>query len=717
MIRLVELMNGEIVGRASFPRMICVIIVLICAIVFITQSSNTNMLQRKAKMFQYFSYGYFEVYVVDLNRGSYEIVRSTHRSSSHSKKFVGNYSELIESTMAMWVKPRYQELFYQLCDMEQIKEQFRAGAPKIEFIYESYDEKWKCLKCFPVINYGLGNEKMIFTIKDYDEEMKIRIRGALSTEAMNNIYVMVAFRDVEADRYERVHCAEEIFDFPAKGNYSELTQRLVELIHPDDRESYLTEFSDERFEKNKRAEGEYRLLGKDGQYHYYREYLTQVTILSVSRMVIIVKNIDEPKMHEIWKAQQLQKEFNAKAKELEMTKLLAKKSEDLEKALLQAENANRAKSKFLSNMSHDLRTPMSAILGMTYLARKHVNETEELEKCLEAILSSSQNMLMLINNALDMNKIEKGVIELYEKPTDLEKIIKDVETIIRSQCVDNGQNLLIDCSLIQHRYLYIDELRVRQILINLLSNAVKYTQDDGQIGMKVTELSKDGEYCTISFKITDNGIGMSADFIKRIFEPFEREKTDLSRKVEGTGLGMTIVENLVSIMKGHIDIDSTVNVGTSITVLLPFKVCTQKDSDREQEQSTLQQTFPEKRILIVEDKHINMKIIRGFLEDSQLVIDEARNGKEAVDAIKESKEGTYDLIFMDINMPVMKGDEAAIAIRKMERQDCKTIPIIAMTANALASDVQNSYRCGMNGHISKPIEPKEVYRCLNEWLS
>ena len=206
------------------------------------------------------------------------------------------------------------------------------------------------------------------------------------------------------------------------------------------------------------------------------------------------------------------------------------------------------------------------------------------------------------------------------------------------------------------------------------------------------------------------------EFVKKVFQPFEREETVLSEKIEGTGLGMAIVKNFVEVMHGIITIDSMVNFGTKVVVTIPLKICDEAETVFEKDFSTVQHKYPGKHILIVEDKRINMEIVKGFLEDTELIIDEARNGKDAVEKFKGSEEGPYDIIFMDIRMPVMKGDEATATIRALEREDSKKIPIIAMTANALESDVENSFRCGMNGHISKPIEPDEVYRCLNKWL-
>lgn len=720
------LLVTELLSINWYFQAVCVVLIILCIIILAFQKSRVYSLwdisevnqRQRDEMLMYFSREYFEVYVVDLDQGSYEIIRSSERHGDYIKNLTGDFAQLMEMALISWTKPPYRERFQQLLDTEALKRRFESGDKKIEFIYKSYDEKWKKLECFPVPDYGDNNEKMIFALRDYTAEMQIRTNEVLAAEAMNDIYTLVAFRDIEADRYEcGYHRLENVLDFPDKGIYSDWVKLILGCIHEDDREKFLTELSDERFHREGRAECEYRICDKEGEYHYYRQYNAKVNVVSGPKMVILIRNIDEFKKHEIWKAEQLQKELEAKAKELEMTRLLAEKSKDLEKALQQAESANNAKSKFLSTMSHDLRTPMNVILGMAYMARKHIDDEEEVDRCLNTILLSSQNMLALINDVLDMNKIESGVIEVRDKKEDLVKLIGDIELLIRNRCEENQQILVIDCDRIDHRYVWMDKLRVRQIIINLLSNAVKYTPAYGRISMEVIEQpGRREKQCTVIFIIRDNGIGMSSDFVERVFDPFERENTDLSDRIEGTGLGMAITKNLVDLMQGHIKIDSMVNVGTKITVALPFMVCDGEDEGSESAITAARGKYPGKRILIVEDEHINMEIVKGFLEDTGLIIDEAANGREAVDMIRESAEGTYDLVFMDISMPVMRGDEAAMEIRKIDRKDCRELPVIAMTANALESDVRNSYKCGMNGHISKPIEPEEVYKCLNKWL-
>lgn len=673
--------------------------------------------RQRDKMLMHFSREYFEVYVVDLNKGSYEIIRSAERFGNYIKNLTGDFSQLMELAIVSWPKPPYRENFRQLVDLENIKKRFYTGTGKIDFIYESYDEKWKSLQCFPVPEYGPGNEKMIFALRDFNEEMQVRTNEVLATEAMNNIYTVVAFRNITANKYECIHCTEDVLQLQDKGEYADFLAQIMNLLHEEDVEKYRKELSDERLLKEGRAECEFRLKDKTGEYHYYHEYITKVDVPSGSRLAILIKNVDEAKMHEIWVAQQLQRELKAKAKELEMTKLLAKKSKDLEKALKVAEDANAAKSQFLSNMSHDLRTPMNAILGMAIIAKNHLHDTEQLSKCLDTILSSSENMVALINDILDMNKIESGMIELKEKPTNLHKIIHSIDNMFRSRCENNQQALSITYDKVKHFSLVLDEIRLKQILINLVSNAVKYTPSFGNISVDITEEEAlQTDYCQLIFTVADDGIGMSEEFLQRIYEPFEREETELFDKVEGSGLGMAIVKKMVDVMNGEIRIESAPGIGTKITVSIPFAIC-EKETQEEQLMPSTLHKYPGKRILLVEDKRINMEIVKSFLENTDLEIDEARNGKEAVEKVQNSPEKTYDLIFMDMRMPVMKGDEATKTIRKMDRADCKNIPIIAMTANALDNDVEYSYQCGMNGHISKPIEPDDIYRCLNKWLA
>ena len=335
-------------------------------------------------------------------------------------------------------------------------------------------------------------------------------------------------------------------------------------------------------------------------------------------------------------------------------------------------------------------------------------------------------------NSEKIESLQKGIIPIYENgleemvlrnmkakrlkfTTSLESCLDDVEVIFRNKCEANQQELMIRYDELRYPNVKMDELRMKQILMNLLSNAVKYTQSFGKVSMQVSQDEPDSnQICCTRFTIMDNGIGMSEEFVKKVFQPFEREDTILSDKVEGTGLGMAIVKNLVDIMKGTIEVDSMVNVGTKVIVTLPLEVAAQTQEVTVQEKNTMQYTYPGKHILIVEDKRINMEIVKGFLEDTELIIDEARNGKEALEKVEASREGTYDLIFMDIRMPVMKGDEATMKIRALDREDCKRVPIIAMTANAFEEDAKRCLAAGMTAHLAKPFQIEDVEKAIVE---
>lgn len=347
------LLVTELLSINWYFQAVCVVLIILCIIILAFQKSRVYSLwdisevnqRQRDEMLMYFSREYFEVYVVDLDQGSYEIIRSSERHGDYIKNLTGDFAQLMEMALISWTKPPYRERFQQLLDTEALKRRFESGDKKIEFIYKSYDEKWKKLECFPVPDYGDNNEKMIFALRDYTAEMQIRTNEVLAAEAMNDIYTLVAFRDIEADRYEcGYHRLENVLDFPDKGIYSDWVKLILGCIHEDDREKFLTELSDERFHREGRAECEYRICDKEGEYHYYRQYNAKVNVVSGPKMVILIRNIDEFKKHEIWKAEQLQKELEAKAKELEMTRLLAEKSKDLEKALQQAESANNARA-------------------------------------------------------------------------------------------------------------------------------------------------------------------------------------------------------------------------------------------------------------------------------------------------------------------------------------------------------------------------------------
>ena len=393
----------------------------------------------------------------------------------------------------------------------------------------------------------------------------------------------------------------------------------------------------------------------------------------------------------------------------------------LEEALLQANKANKAKSVFLSNMSHDIRTPMNAIVGFTNLAINHIDCKKEVEEYLVKIQTSGKHLLNLINDVLDMSRIESGKIHLEENPCSLSEILQGLHNILQADIREKQLELNIDTVHIQNEEIWCDKLRLNQVLLNLLSNAVKYTDMGGIISLRVTEKSEAPAGCaSYEFYIKDTGIGMSKEFVSHIFEPFERERNSTISRIQGTGLGMAITKNIIDMMHGTIEVKSEQGVGTEVTVSFTFRLNTEKKPDaseiKEKKFSIDKKNISTGHILLVEDIEMNQEIAVAILSEAGYCVEIAGNGQIAIDMLKNSEPGYYQLVLMDIQMPVMNGYEATKEIRKLENKELASIPILAMSANAFEEDKQEALKCGMNGHIAKPIDVKILFNTLSEIL-
>lgn len=397
-----------------------------------------------------------------------------------------------------------------------------------------------------------------------------------------------------------------------------------------------------------------------------------------------------------------------------------KAKKTLEEALLLAEEANQAKSDFLTSMSHDIRTPMNAIIGMTALAVAHLDNTDKVSDCLQKISVSSKHLLSLINDILDMSKIEQAKISLNRMKISYKELMNQFIDIMMPQAKASGIQFKIEDGDIKHTAFWGDTLRISQIMINILSNAIKYTPAGGEVLFKTEEITPLDDSANVRYRFTvrDNGIGMPEDFLKHVFEPFTR--SSVSARIEGTGLGLSITKGLVDLMNGSIAVTSEVNKGSEFVVELEFEIA-DEDNDSKQvsvksDMDEKREIFKDKRFLIAEDNAINAEILSELLQmfgaESKVVGD----GIKAVEAFNECQPDTYDAILMDIQMPDMNGYEATRKIRGLKREDAKTIPIIAMTANAFAEDIQSALDSGMNAHISKPIDLALLKNTLKKFL-
>lgn len=379
----------------------------------------------------------------------------------------------------------------------------------------------------------------------------------------------------------------------------------------------------------------------------------------------------------------------------------------LEQALDIARSSNEAKSQFLANMSHDIRTPINAIVGMTKIARESGEASEKIAGCLDAITASSRHLLELINDVLDMSRIESGQMGLQERRFDIDDVVGGVEAIIRPQAQAKSQELRIDRSKMKHKAFSGDELRISQILLNLASNAVKYTQEGGSIALVVQELAKTRpSYASVAFTITDNGMGMSPEFVERIFDPFERSEEVSIARIQGTGLGMSITKALIDAMGGIVEVDSEKGRGSSFRVTLELRVVSSVDAcpPLEVVPESTSYRFEGKRFLLAEDNELNAEILIELLGCRGAKVEWAENGEKAIDAFSKHPAGYYDAVFMDVMMPVMNGYEAARALRACSSARSEEVKIVALTANAFAEDVKSALDAGMDAHVAKPVD-------------
>ncbi len=390
------------------------------------------------------------------------------------------------------------------------------------------------------------------------------------------------------------------------------------------------------------------------------------------------------------------------------------------------EYANKAKTTFLNNMSHDIRTPMNAIIGFTTLSKNSLDNREQVEDYLDKIHIASQHLLSLINDVLDMSRIESGKMTLQEESVCLPGLVHDVQIITQSGADAKNINLNVEIEKLDHEYIKVDRLRLNQILLNILSNAVKFTPQEGTISLHIKELPPNEEGCPVfEFRIHDTGIGMSEEFRETIFDTFTRERTSTVSNIQGTGLGMAITKSIVDMMNGTILVDSETGKGTEFTVTIPCKAgyppeiparAEEKPDQTASVQKQVSNPFAGKRILLAEDNEMNQIIAENILSNYGFIIDIASDGEQAVEMLHDAPAGTYDVILMDIQMPKMDGYEAARQIRALEDKTKAALPIVAVTANAFEEDRRQALDGGMDGHLAKPYDIPAMMKMLEDLL-
>ncbi len=529
-----------------------------------------------------------------------------------------------------------------------------------------------------------------FLLLEYRANKKARLYNDI-VRVLGNSYYALYMIDLNQNQYFMLKGSDYVRErLPQKGSYDALLDILKEIVEDDTYQQFREAFArDNMFELTRQR---VRDFGGDFKRMFNQEYrwvhvqMLYDESLQQDSVVLCFKDIDNTKKQELSRMEFMQESLNS------------------------VDQMAKSKNIFFSNMSHDMRTPLNGIIGLTNLAMENLEDPKRIKDAFRKIQSLSNQLLTLINDILELSKMEQGKLEIRNQNFNIRENMEELVFVYQTQIADKQKqfDVLID---VDDEWVNSDWSRIQQILDNLLSNAFKFTEKDGKIRLQVTEQkdynSKFGKYQII---VEDNGAGMSQDFLKKIFIPFERETKFGAAKVAGTGLGMPIVHDLVIKMQGTIEVTSSLGNGTTFTVMLPLEICnTDVSGNTEQSGEDTPDSVEEldgngRKVLIAEDNEINMEIGVEILRMFGFEVEQAWNGKEALDLFRESEENEYALIVMDMKMPVMDGCEAARQIRRLNRPDAKTIPIIAATANAFTEDIALTQKAGMNAHISKPID-------------
>ena len=389
---------------------------------------------------------------------------------------------------------------------------------------------------------------------------------------------------------------------------------------------------------------------------------------------------------------------------------------ELEQAAHKAEAANVAKTEFLQRMSHDIRTPINGIRGMVEIGNHYSDDPDKQAECRRKIWDASGLLLELVNEVLDMGKLESGEIILEHRPFNMVKLLTGLRDVLEKQAAGRGIKIICEDIALPHPELIGSPVHVKRLMMNIMSNAVKYNKDNGTITVTLQELRCEGGKAWIRFTCADTGIGMSEEFQKHIFEPFTQEALDARSTYGGTGLGMSITKSLVDKMDGTITFESKQGVGTTYVITLPFEINRDAEPQPGHEKSMDASTLQGMRVLLVEDNDLNLEIAQFLLENAGMKVTTARNGQQAVDTFAAAAPGSFDAILMDVMMPVMDGYEATRTIRRLDHLDAGSIPILAMTANAFTEDRRRVYEAGMNEHLTKPLETELVLKTLAKYV-
>ncbi len=647
---------------------------------------------------------FFSMHRVNVQDNTYSIIKSTPTldkcSIPGSDDYDANSTRVITAVSSAWSREEALEFV----DRRTLDERMR-GKNHISMEFLSYASELCKLHFFKEDEDENGNLKhVIFAVEKVDDERAQAVIDALSYDFRNVFWIDLADGTSRVIKMAGEIGSNSDRKVYQKFSYDKITSEyLATRVHPDDREALTKEISIDNLRKvcREREEytGTYRTL-VDGQVHHYS--YTFYKLKGRDAVITGFRNIDD-----------VIEQHNSEEK-LRYEKDQAYR-EKLKAVAKEAERANKTKTEFLLRMSHDIRTPLNGIIGMLEIAEHFDDSIEKQRECRSKIKESSKILLELINEVLDMSKLESGEVVLEHVPFDLGAMAFEIFTVVEKQAEERGIEVIEeDCDVI-YPNLIGSPTHYKRLVMNILGNAIKYNKPHGKIYITCREIAFDGKQVMLQTKIRDTGIGMSEEFQKHLFEPFMQENITARTKYGGTGLGMSITKNLVDKMGGTITFESEKGVGTTFEILIPFDVDLSAESTPVQEEEALESIVGE-TIILAEDNEVNLEIAKFMLEEAGVNVIEARNGKEAVEAFEKSETGEIAAILMDLMMPVMDGYEATKTIRKMARPDATEIPIIAMTANAFAEDRIATKKAGMNDHIAKPLDTNVALRIISKQI-
>lgn len=656
---------------------------------------------------------YTMVISVNLTKNTYFMIEYTD-FDSHCAPASGNFNELIIRG-ADSMHPDYKEAFFDNFNRDSLLELYEKGEKSRYMEHRQMGDDgiyhWTDTHVIRIENPYNQDVLQISLSRNIDErkQMEEQVKQVLCQREEVSKRFAISIRSIYDDIYEVDLIREDVYNFRYEDtglakvlmeqSYTALTQEMAEQVCEVHRERYLERVSIDTLkrqlqEKKGQVYFEYQRKMPDGECHWYSSLIQLISEeKSDLRVMIFERNIDGVKRKD------------------------EKKKQELQEALENAKRADRAKSEFISRMSHDIRTPINAIVGMANIASSHLEKPKKVSDCLSKIDISTRFLVSMINDILDMSKIESGNLVMEEREFWLQNVIQGISAMVMQQVEQKRQTLHISVDDSTAETYIGDELRLSQIILNLLNNAVQYTGEEGRIALVVTQTEPENDRTMLQIQVKDNGIGMSEEFQKVLFEPFEQEKSTEGRVFEGSGLGLSITRNLVHLMGGTIRFKSQKEKGSTFFIELPLKL-PKENAPREnaENNSGKMQEFQGEHVLVVEDNDINLEIVQTILEGWNLTVDSAENGLVAVEKFKNSEPGWYRLILMDIRMPIMDGITATKEIRALERTDAASVPIMALTANKLQGDSNYTKSIGLDEYLTKPIEIKLLYRKIKEFI-